>query len=417
MKFLLTSNPAFFILPCGNNEYVFYNSLQHRASSLNQIEMGILDLYYTYQDKDYIINMFDNDKKPLIKNALNKIDSHKLLLCEDIKDSYSTKALFPSSYYLHLTYKCNLRCTYCYNKSIRENQQSIMSLQEWKTIIDKIAPYAKSITLTGGEFFLYPNLIELLQYIKQTCPQVIISGISNGMHDFAQGNLSKAFEYISAISLSCDSISKEGERRGFKPELYRHNILWIKQHYPNVQVSLASTVTSSNLHDIHDISTFCQANHCNLSRTILIPGNSAEVELMPSIEEHIKLSSNDPQLNKITQLQSASFHCGAGKSICSIDPYGNAYPCQSLHYNEFLMGNILTDNIDDLRYFGKEGSVLKSVNDFAICSKCKVKYICGGGCPATGYRFYGGKIKPNHLLCRLNYINSIEQLKSLDNRI
>lgn len=81
------------------------------------------------------------------------------------------------------------------------------------------------------------------------------------------------------------------------------------------------------------------------------------------------------------------------------------------------MGNMLSDSIKDIPYFGKEGYILKTVNEFHTCSKCKVKYICGGGCPATAYKFYGEKIGPNHLTCRLNYINSINKLKSLNNRL
>lgn len=417
MDFLLESNPAFLILPISSTEFVFYNSLQHRASRLSHLEMRILDMYYTYQDKDYILSLFDNDKKKMMSEALKAIDNHKLLLCEDIHDTDSNRPIYPSSYYLHLTYKCNLRCTYCYNKHIRKDNKSILALSEWKTIIDKIAPYAKIITLTGGEFFLYPNLIELLAYIKQRCPDVVIAAISNGMHDFEKRDIAKAFEYISSISFSCDSISREGERKGFKPQLYQKNILWVKKNYPNVKVTVASTVTSSNSQDIKETSSFCQNNQCEFSKAILIPENATEVDMMPSIEEQVNLSQTNTSDKIINQLKPAAFRCGAGKSVCSIDPSGNIYPCQSLHYSELCMGNMLHDRIEDLSYFGKEGYILKTVNDFAMCSKCKVKYICGGGCPATAYKFYGNKISPNHLTCKINYINSINKLKSLNNRL
>lgn len=419
MDFLLESNPAFLILPLNSTEFVFYNSLQHRASRLSYLEMCILDMYYTYQDKDYILSLFDMDKskRETMSEALNAIDKHKLLLCEDIHDSESLKPIYPTSYYLHLTYKCNLKCTYCYNKNIRKDNRSELTLSEWKVIVDKIAPYAKVIILTGGEFFLYPYLIELLEYIKGVCPNVVISAISNGMHNFENENIAKAFEYISTISFSCDSISQEGERKGFNPQLYRKNILMIREMFPNVKVTVASTVTSSNLKDIQEINTFCQNYHCNFSKAILIPENAAEINLMPSVEHQIISSQTNEPKDQIRQLKPASFRCGAGKTVCSIDPCGNMYPCQSLHYDEFCMGNILSENVEELSYFGKEGHILKSVNDFAMCSKCKVKYICGGGCPATAYKFYGRKISPNHLTCRINYLNSINKLKLLNNRL
>lgn len=417
MQFLVESNPAFLIIKTNDDQFVFYNSLQHRASRLNYLEMMILDMYYTYQDKNYILSLFDNDKKKMMSEALTAIDNHKLLLCEDLHDTDSKKPVFPSSYYLHLTYQCNLRCTYCYNKNIRKGNKSVLTLFEWKIIIDKIAPYAKIITLTGGEFFLYPDLIGLLEYINHKCPNAAISAISNGMHDFNNENLAKAFEYISFISFSCDSISNEGERKGFDPMLYQKNILWVKKNFPNVKVTVASTVTSSNSQDIKETSSFCLNNQCEFSKAILIPENAAEVDMMPSIEDQINLSQTNTSDKVINQLKPAAFRCGAGKSVCSIDPRGYIYPCQSLHYSELCMGNLLHDRIEDLSYFGKEGYILKTVNDFAMCSKCKVKYICGGGCPATAYKFYGNKIYPNHLTCRINYINSIDKLKLLNNRL
>ena len=417
MNFLLSSNPAFLIIPIDNNEFVFYNSLQHRASRLNYLEMLILDMYYTFQDKEYILSHFKENRRLVISDALEKIDGHKLLKCENIHDTDSSEPVFPSSYYLHLTYKCNLGCTYCYNKTIRKHNQHSLTLNEWMIIIDKISPYVETITLTGGEFFLYSDLLQLLKYIKQRCPNALISAISNGMHDFENSHLSEAFKYISSISFSCDSISREGERKGFNPEQYRKNLLWIKDAYPHINVSVASTITKSNFSDINEIMSFCEEHKFNLSRTVMNPENATEISLMPSIEDQTKLSDINIPANTITQLKSPVFRCGAGKSVCSIDPSGNIYPCQSLHYDEFLMGNLIKDSIEDLKYFGKKGFILKTVNEFAMCSKCKVKYICGGGCPATAYRLYGNKINPNHLTCGMNYTNCIKQLKALNNRL
>lgn len=43
--------------------------------------------------------------------------------------------------------------------------------------------------------------------------------------------------------------------------------------------------------------------------------------------------------------------------------------------------------------------------------------MCGGGCIATDYKLYGGKLQRNHLTCALNHENAVEKLKSLNNRI
>ena len=131
---------------------------------------------------------------------------------------------------------------------------------------------------------------------------------------------------------------------------------------------------------------------------------------MVEMEEDMK-----PIGNRVRQikLNAPCFSCGAGKSICSIAPNGDVYPCQSLHYPEFNMGNILKVSIEELnRKIG-----LITVDQISVCSRCNVKFICGGGCPATGYSMYGHRLDRNHLTCALNRHNAIEKLKMLDNRI
>jgi radical SAM protein with 4Fe4S-binding SPASM domain len=416
MKFLLETNPAFLILTVGD-EYIFYNSLQHIGSRLTELEMLVLDLYYKYQNAEYIINKFPWRQQTQIKDALSFIDKHNLLLCEDLIVEDTLDNEFPTAYYLHLTYKCNLKCTYCYNKEIRKGKYDILSLKDWKRIVDKISPYAQVFTLTGGECFLYPDIVELLRYIKENYPNISIVAISNGMHDFEISTDKDAFKYLTAITFSCDSITSEGERKGFNPTLYRKNIKWVRENYPSIKVTIASTYTNSNKSDLIGIARFCQENECNFDKTLVIPENAQEVELMPDFMEQDNSSLFGIKNNEIKILHKARIRFGAGKSVCSIDPYGNVFPCQSLHYSEYLMGNLLNNSMEELKYLGNKSFCLKTVNDIPVCSKCKVKYICGGGCMATGYKFYGGKINRNHLACHLNYVNSIKILKSLNNRL
>ena len=69
--------------------------------------------------------------------------------------------------------------------------------------------------------------------------------------------------------------------------------------------------------------------------------------------------------------------CGAAKTVCSIDAIGNVYPCQTLHYEGFFMGNLL---VPEIRFaYNKTGSF-------------------------------------SSLFCPIRYENSLSMLLSLDNR-
>lgn len=413
MKYLLESNPAFIVLEVDNDEYVFYNSLQHVGARLTKLELSVLDLVYTYQNKEYLISKFPENQREIILNAILAIEKHNLLNCNEIKYKKEVSKNFPTEYYIHLTYRCNLQCQYCYNKSIRHNNQQEMSVEEWIQIIDKILPYVNRIIFTGGECFLYKDFSKLVTYIKSHNPSVVLATISNGTLDYKTATDVSIFNYLSEISLSCDSLESEGKRIGFKPEIFKNNIEWIKKNYPHIALTLTSVYTCENSKEIEKTERYCLENHMSFDKTILIPESAEEIELMPSIRE---IYSNKRFIQKNSEkkrLDSPRIRCGAGKTTCSIDPMGNVFPCQSLHYDELTMGNLRTTAIESLNY---EIQML-SVDDIPVCSRCNVKYICGGGCLATGYALYNHKQDRNHLTCHINRHNAIEILKSLDNRL
>ena len=80
---------------------------------------------------------------------------------------------FPQSISLTITNHCNLRCQMCGQWSeegyIRRNRDSLkheMALADWMRVVDELAAHGiKSLLLRGGEAFMLPGIIELLDYI------------------------------------------------------------------------------------------------------------------------------------------------------------------------------------------------------------------------------------------------------------
>lgn len=138
---------------------------------------------------------------------------------------------------------------------------------------------------------------------------------------------------------------------------------------------------------------------------------------MPPIAENNDNNSNSLEStseNLYSNFRGKKSRCGAAKNTCSIDPVGNVYPCQSLHFEEFLMGNILRQNIEELRYQDEE-ECIPCIDEISECSKCKVKYICGGGCLASSYELNKRKLGRNKWLCPYNYDIAIKKLESIRN--
>lgn len=416
---LLSYDPNFLILDVKRgNEYIFYNSIRHLGCRISKLELLLLELLYKYEDIEYISSKFPVGRQAIIEETLQRVIDEQLLSIIPLEEPTPTEQQnqYPQAYYLHLTYKCNLACTYCYNKKIRSNKEEL-ELNEWKILINKIAPFAKNIVLTGGECFMYHDFIPLLKYIKKAITNVHIACISNCMHNFVDKEFDEAFEYIDNITFSCDSIEKEGERKGFNPELFRKNIAYLKNSKPNLKIGISATNTAKNTCDIHKIKDFSEKMNCDIMNITLIPSVLDDIELMAPISEYLYDNTGTENISPDNYIQfpRSRTGCGAAKNVCSIDSKGNVYPCQSLHYKHFFMGNLLEQEISELRYLNNKEKCLPSVNDILTCSKCKVKYICGGGCMATAYELNKTTIGRDKLICPYNYHLAMMTLEKIKN--
>ena len=83
--------------------------------------------------------------------------------------------------------------------------------------------------------------------------------------------------------------------------------------------------------------------------------------------------------------------CAVGGSEISISETGDVYPCQLLHYPQFLIGNIHKDKIADLYV---KSPVIRQCSEMVVdnikgCSTCFLKYVCGGACRARAFHECG----------------------------
>lgn len=415
----LSYNPNYLIIEINEREYLFYNSIRHFGCRISKLELLLLNVLYKYEDIDYIVSKVPIEEQEKTKEALQRISNSQILSIIPLTNENYNKSGNAELriFYIHLTYRCNLDCSYCYNKSIRKNNKKEIPLSEWKGIIDKIAPYASLIVLTGGECFLYKDILPLLIYIKEKVPKSTLSCISNCMHDFSHGSINEALNYLDDITFSCDSMNEEGERIGFNPEIFRRNIEYIRVNFPQIKINISKTNTIGNVKDIVEIKRFRPFTGCGFTNVVLNPGKYSDIEIMPTITDFFESDSNLSGLlpeKSYSCLRGKKTRCGAAKNTCSIDPIGNVYPCQSLHFEEFLMGNLLQQEIKELRYQDDE-ECIPCVDEIPECTKCKVKYVCGGGCFASAYELRGNKLGHNKWLCPYNYHIAMNTLLRIKN--
>jgi len=93
---------------------------------------------------------------------------------------------FPKTVSFTITNACNLKCKMCgqwseegYVRNVKEDLPSSLGLVDWKRLTDELAAHQiSSVILRGGEPFLFPYVIELLEYINSK--GIFISIDTNG---------------------------------------------------------------------------------------------------------------------------------------------------------------------------------------------------------------------------------------------
>jgi uncharacterized protein len=75
--------------------------------------------------------------------------------------------------------------------------------------------------------------------------------------------------------------------------------------------------------------------------------------------------------------------CVIQSNILTLDPYGNAYPCDNDTYSKFLLGNIQTNKLDDLMGNHPVRIILANleIKRNKACGFCEWYSQCQGGCP------------------------------------
>jgi len=81
---------------------------------------------------------------------------------------------FPQSVSLTITNACNLRCRMCgqwseegYIRGRSAARRKELELADWKRLVDEMAEHnLKNVLLRGGEVFLFPDIIPLLEHLR-----------------------------------------------------------------------------------------------------------------------------------------------------------------------------------------------------------------------------------------------------------
>jgi len=297
--------------------------------------------------------------------------------------------------HIELTDNCNFRCRMCYMGSeIQKTTHHALKAGEFRKILDLLEKDGViELTLTGGEPFLNPDILEILAMLRGKNFFTVIN--TNG---------SVLSEKILKELLEVRVCSMEISVYGFSEEVYeritgRREFAKVLENIKKftdagLPLRLKYTLQRDNMQDVRAYKAYCLEKGLNhsVTRGELMPdvagGRTNGQALSPAETEEMVLAG-------VIELSEPDEHCEVSicklaKSRLTIDAHGNAFPCEMVRLN---LGNILGADAHDV--IGEKNKRLSLVAAIpteqpAKCLSCKVKSYCAHrACPAERYAVEG----------------------------
>jgi len=319
-----------------------------------------------------------------------------------------------------LTNNCNLNCIWCFQNAVRniKEKNTKQDLEEKKTIIDKISLSSKKLTLSGGEPFTYPYILNLLDYCINKFEYIGITTNLLALND-------EHYKYLSAreipLIVSIDGINEIHEKIRGKGTYNKLISAIHKCKKMQIKIYLQMTVSKLNYNCVDDIIELSSTLRVNVAFQRFIPlGRGAlfeNLKLSPHelkilgekinlLEENnltIKVRSKDPihkTQKKSTKVLMEKYPncivggCKAGMGYLFIQSDGTVLSCPFINVP---LGNIFTEDLD---FIAQHSDFLKQLKNQSAynenCKSCKGWYRCRG---CRAYAGIGGDYMSEDPLC------------------
>lgn len=323
----------------------------------------------------------------------------------------------PNAAYIHLTYRCNKDCTYCYNRAVRKDLTSgqDMSAEILRNILSQLGAYGiRRIVITGGEPFLNTSAMDALREWKGLGNSVGV--ITNG--DLIARNCANPYlDIFDQVTISIDSHieSVADQLRGEGTYKRIHEAIQVLESQ-GVSWDINSVLTSLNTREFLETETYYKGLGAQDIRPVVVGMLETEYRyLLPEICDieayYIEKYDTMRQLlacGKPQKRPNIWFGCGAGIREFAIAPDGTVFPCKLLMSREWECG--LINGRRNFKDIWEQSDLLRSIREYLSddekCENCIISRHCRGGCLAHSdsrpFDYHDGN---SDYYCRINHIS------------
>jgi len=341
--------------------------------------------------------------KDQLENRLDEFSENPAVAVESFDMNFSS---YPVLSEVALTYRCNLKCSFCYAgcgcTANPAGSSREMTSDQVRQVLWKIFHQAKvpSVSFTGGEPTLVPELPDLVQYAKNLGMRVnlITNGtlISAGMAKrLADSGLDSAQVSIEGVTAATHdrTVGLDGAFEKSVSAVGYLNDAGILTHSN-------TTMTTENLPECFQMPAFVQQELKNdrFSMNLIIPTGTGAVNKNLIVPYHrvgewvekiiVQSHAAGVEFMWYSPVPMCMFNsilhglgnkgCSACDGLISVAANGDVLPCAS--YDDSV-GSLLEEDFKTIWQSDKARKFRDKAFAHPKCQRCEDFHICNGACP------------------------------------
>jgi uncharacterized protein len=289
--------------------------------------------------------------------------------------------------YLHVTLGCNLRCAHCYAEAGPERLgDDALEVGEIVALCKEASALGfRQAVLTGGEPLLHPDrnrlLVELAAIRRLVKPLSLVVRTNLSL-PLSEAELRAVGHCCDALYVSVDGDPRMHDRRRGAGAYDRavHNMEALLHAGCEAELVLAATLSASEVvskegRAVRELAARLGARRVTFKPLKPIGRAVAGAPQLAGEEQLAQMKPEELRCYGFTPTVS----CGLGDSL-SVEPSGDAYPCNVLCGERWLLGNVSNGLAAVLGAPATRALREHSVDTRAGCRVCLLRYLCGGGC-------------------------------------
>ncbi|MHB8952988.1 MAG: radical SAM protein [Pirellulaceae bacterium] len=309
----------------------------------------------------------------------------------------------------HVTERCNLRCTHCYQEGYSGDElpfgDLLTLLQQYKDLLDAwgrspwSSPVRGHVTVTGGEPFVRTDFLDLLEVFAANRKRFSFAVLTNG--SFITAAVANRLRQLRPAYVQ---VSIEGTRATHDNIRGLGNFERTLAAVRHLLRSGIRTIISFSAHrtNFREFPEVCRLAHrlrvsrvwadrvipwgsgTELRDQLLTPGETREFfDIMEKARREAEQQWYNPTevaMHRALQFLVGGgqpYHCTAGDCLITVQPNGDVYPCRRL---PIRVGNLMETPLAELYYSSDLLRALRDRNRVSQgCEACYFTRLCRGG--------------------------------------